>query len=220
KLDTLPTPWFVPGEIIVKYQTGRQGMRLQAATPRARVGQFLADRLEGLPVSRRPLLKALHPDRFRGARRETLLARRDRRERFGLRGVDVYEVPPAADLRALCRWLTRLEEVEQAHPNYTFPLQFVPDDPFYSSSGSWGQGFDDLYGPKLLQCASAWDLSQGAGVVVAVVDSGVDYTHPDLTANMWINALEDINGNGTYEPWPDTEQREGVFGDHDSIDND
>ena len=130
KLDTLPTPPFVPGEIIVKYQTMDQGKPPQVVTPRARVGQLLADRLEGLPVSRRPLFKALHPNRFGGAQREALLVRRDRRERFGLRGVDVYEVPPAADLRALCRWLTGLEEVEQAHPNYTFPLQFLPDDPF------------------------------------------------------------------------------------------
>src|SRR5262249_34913430 len=79
---------------------------------------------------------------------------------------------------------------------------FVPNDPYFSSSGSWGQAYGDLWGLHIIDAESAWDVTRGEGIVVAVTDTGCDYTHPDLVGRMWTNPGEipnngiDDDGNG------------------------
>lgn len=93
-------------------------------------------------------------------------------------------------------------DVEFAEPDKTVSLNFDPNDPYFLSYGSWGQNYDDLWGIKLIGSPSAWDTTTGSGVIVAVVDTGIDYTHPDIGANVWINTKEipnngiDDDGNG------------------------
>ncbi|MBF0217529.1 MAG: S8 family serine peptidase, partial [Candidatus Omnitrophica bacterium] len=76
-------------------------------------------------------------------------------------------------------------------------------DPFYDSFGSWGQSFDDLWGLKNMNMEDAWELATGKDVLVAVIDSGIDNTHPDIDDGLWVNDAElngepgvDDDGNG------------------------
>jgi subtilisin family serine protease len=98
---------------------------------------------------------------------------------------------PAADTDALVETLRRTPGVVWAEPNRVYRLTaVVPNDPYWRSSGAWGQGYQDLWAPELIGAPTAWARTDGAGVVVAVVDSGVDYGHPDIAANIWRNAGE------------------------------
>src|SRR5262245_6615355 len=76
--------------------------------------------------------------------------------------------------------------VQFAQPDYRVKLAATPDDP---SIGS-------LWGLNAIGAPEAWNTGTGTGrTIVAVIDSGVAYNHPDLKANMWRNPGE-IAGNG------------------------
>lgn len=88
-----------------------------------------------------------------------------------------------------------------AEPNYRLHTQYLPNDPgmdhqwALDNVGQVVEGYVGVPGADL-DAALAWDITSGdPTVVVAVLDSGCDYRHPDLAANIWTNAGE-IADNG------------------------
>ena len=115
--------------------------------------------------------------------------------RGDLTNVYVLGLPTGADARAAAQRFSQDSHVAYAQVNYRAVPHLVPNDPYYATAGSWGQSGDDLWGLKKINTSRAWDSSQGEGVVIAVVDTGLDLGHPDITANLWTNPGE-IAGNG------------------------
>lgn len=67
----------------------------------------------------------------------------------------------------------------------------------------------------------AWELTKGDNSVkVGVIDTGLDFGHPEFEGQVAINTGEDLNNNATFEPWASTVSRNGIFGDFDGIDSD
>jgi serine protease len=108
---------------------------------------------------------------------------------------DVDAEHPGATRRLIKR-LSREALVEYAHPNYQFQAAFVPDDPLYPQQ--WNL--------RAIRMPEAWDISQGEGVTVAVVDTGVTRV-PDLAQTQFVQGYDfvdddedptDLNGHGTH----------------------
>ncbi len=86
--------------------------------------------------------------------------------------------------------------IKVVEPNYLITILTIPDDPYYSSSNSWGQSYQDLWGIRKINSEYAWDQNIGSSsIVVANIDTGVDRNHADLKDNMWVNTNE-IPDNG------------------------
>ncbi len=111
--------------------------------------------------------------------------------------------------------LERQPGVAYAQPNFQYRTLAVSNDTH--SALQWG-----LEPTPGVGVAAAWARTQGTGQVIAVVDTGVDITHPDLLANLWSNPGEvpgnglDDDGNGMAD---DVRGRDFVHNDGDPSDH-
>ncbi len=125
--------------------------------------------------------------------RNSLIAGRGaaRLRRFARTDIEHLRLPRGMSVEAALAAFRALPGVEYAQPNYTRRMiqSAPPNDPFWLDGSLWGL--------EKIQAQQAWtSFTAGDGsVVIANIDTGVDYTHPDLDANMWRNPAE-IPGNG------------------------
>lgn len=96
------------------------------------------------------------------------------------------------------RSLEKHPAVEFVEPNWIVEHCAVSNDPYFGNGSLWGMYGDQSSpaNPYGSQAAEAWAMGYtgNRSVYVAVIDTGVQYTHPDLAANMWVNPQELANG--------------------------
>lgn len=110
----------------------------------------------------------------------------------------------SAVLKAIAQ-LSRSPFVAYAEPDYVEELYVLPNDPLYG----------ELWGMQSIRAPLAWNYTTGSDqIAVGIIDSGIDYTHPDIIENMWVSPdgrlsngwnfagndpfPMDVNGHGTH----------------------
>ncbi|MBF0386709.1 MAG: S8 family serine peptidase [Candidatus Omnitrophica bacterium] len=213
---------YAPGRLIIKFREGLVQEVAPAASAVARKGvarTFSKRSNFKMPLSLEPAHKKFN---FKGMRRVTAKLdpakfkyrsspkRRARNIPAGfepMNNVYLMEFDPKADIAEAVKEYRRDSSVEYVQPDYRVKANWLPDDPFFKDHSLWGM--------EKISAPLAWDITKGEGVVIAVVDSGVDINHPDISANVWSNPNEipgnnkDDDGNGlvddvfgwNYEGW-------------------
>ena len=66
-----------------------------------------------------------------------------------------------AEIDAAVAELSADPDVEYAERDQLVPLLYTPNDPYFQSSGTWGQSYPDLWALHLIDCPTAWDTTTG-----------------------------------------------------------
>lgn len=120
----------------------------------------------------------------------------------------IVSVPPGQEERVR-EAIAKDPLVQYAEPDYIQTVQFVPNDTYFKNQ--WGLANAGLIiGGKAgtatndINIESAWDVTKGNGVKVAVIDTGIDMNHPDLSGKVvaqkvfTTTSIDDKFGHGTH----------------------
>ncbi len=141
-------------------------------------------------------------------------------------GLSLVELPEGMTVEKALKKFNKKAGVMYAEPDYEVKAcSTIPNDTRFGEL--WGMNNTGQTGGTNdadIDAPEAWDVSTGSSdIIVAVIDTGVDYTHPDLAANMWVNTVEadgnlgvDDDGNGYID---DIYGYDFCDGDSDPMDN-
>jgi thermitase len=107
-------------------------------------------------------------------------------------------LPAGSDEGQAAAAYQRNPHVQYAEPNYVATVVSTPNDPYFTGGFQWSMA--------KVQAPSAWDITTGsASVTVAILDTGVDSSHPDLQGKVVASVnfsdsatVTDVNGHGTH----------------------
>lgn len=109
-----------------------------------------------------------------------------------LPGLYLYKFDESRNIDEVLAYFSSKPEVEYAEPNFYYYTMNTPNDPSFSKQWSFentgqtgGKNDADINALKM------WEIEKGSKkIAIGIIDSGVDYTHPDLVNNMWNNPGE------------------------------
>ena len=169
---------YAPDEIIVKFKEGTSDDTISVINSKNKV------------VSSEKIIKK-NPKAVENEKTNIL-------KKQGLDRIYLLKLPKNSDVNKMVSKYNENPDVEYAELNYKVYVDatFPNEDDFSDLWGMHNTGQSGGTADADIDAPEAWDIETGNSneVVIAVIDTGVDYTHQDLAANMWTNPDEILNG--------------------------
>lgn len=130
-----------------------------------------------------------------------------------LRRLQVIKIPKGETVPDLISKYQNSGLFEFAEPDYMVHADAAPNDPLYTNGTLWwlnntGQNGGTPHAD--IDAPDAWNIMTSASnVIVAVLDSGVRYTHEDLASNMWVNPIDSGHGFNAFTGTNDVDDDNG-----------
>ncbi|HYE30831.1 MAG TPA: Ig-like domain-containing protein [Methylomirabilota bacterium] len=174
----------------------RAGNAQQAAPSRPEVKQVIVRFKDNTPAARKNLVAQRHGLSFhRPQGRASIQAL----NALSTSAPALLDVPPGKDASAAAEQLSRSPEVLYAEPNFRIELANATPSRPRPNDFDYGRlwGFENANRPGAdIHIAQAWARTTGSSnVLVAIIDTGIDFLHPDLAPNIWNNSRE-VPANG------------------------
>ncbi|MBP1657300.1 MAG: peptidase and subtilisin kexin sedolisin [Bacteroidetes bacterium] len=117
------------------------------------------------------------------------------RGKIDLSRIHIASIPLGLNPRDVAAKLAWMPQVEYAEPKFfSYPCDVPNDSDYYP----WQHVYMDR-----MSAPAGWSMQKGSsGVVIATVDGGSYWRHPDLLPNVWINPGEDLNHDGKFGQFP------------------
>ena len=214
-LDELPEGSYAPGEALLVFKTKSNEQEIAQPSQSDIQGNSAAD-ANALTDLGFDLVNcwdiSVAPSAQEGPDSDYILPNSRGNEDAGsTENTQVLQVKKAgASTQEILNELANIEEVQVAGPNFYYETMDFPNDTFYSKQHSLNApngslDFESVYGAE----------SSDENPIVAIVDTGIDYTNPDLAGVMWENpgdigigpaGSHGLNAiTGEYDPMPDSD---------------
>src|SRR5437879_3982205 len=153
-------------------------------------GKNKTDFFRGKEAATNEVLVKFRPTTFQSVLEAQAAGEVDESERVGGTGLRRLH-SSRKKVATLVSELSARSDVEYAEPNYIVHTTAIPNDPRFGEL--WGlQNTGQIIQASVgvpgadIKATAAWDISTGSRAnVAAVIDTGIDYRHPDLAANVW-----------------------------------